>query len=344
MIRCLISAVAALFLLPFVGTASAAYNPLLLVGETNPALGGGDSVRIFLQTRDDEDATGMITLYSPRGYGVELGHPAGTGLGTVIAFIRIGSISEARQAVQGTVRADDPANHVANSCSPGKHEAVWIMELTLAGTRYRVPVYVDRVTTGPEAAFASARMRICAGSPYVPPPQAQPAVSVTYADLTVRDVFTNPDRQDTYPWNAVFVPYTPGSATLNPALAAQSTSYIGLPATFSVRAKRLKRGKRTFAIVTACLREAGQGLRGIQVNLYYGGTTVFSSKKVASPRTNARGCATSRIRIAKLMVVFASARVPIRGAPGCTPLLAPTCSGASIYPPSGRFRPVRITR
>jgi hypothetical protein len=216
-----------------------------------------------------------------------------------------------------------------------------MFEFTLAGNTYRVPIYVDRVT-GPEAAYASARMRICPASPYV----AQGSdVSLTYADLTLEDVFTNPDERGIYPWNGVFVPYAPGAGNLNTALATQSTAYIGLPATFAVTAKRQKRGKRAFAVVTACLREAGQGVGGVTVNLYYGGTTVFSSKKVASPRTNARGCATTRIRIGKLMVVFASARVPLRGAAsGCSPSLAPRCSGASIYPPSGRFRPVRIER
>jgi hypothetical protein len=340
-VRALIFGFAGALALASAGSAFGAYNPLLLVGETNPALGGTGSVRIFVQVRDQDDATGVVTLYSPRGYGVKLDHPAGTELGTVIAFIRIGPISTARQAVQGTVRADDPARHALNSCAPGAHEAVWVMELTLAGATYRLPIYVDRMTTGAEAAYASARMRACFASPYVSAPQG---VSLTYADLTVEEVFTNPGQPGMYPWNGVFVPYAPGTATLNTALVAQSTAYIGLPGTFTVTAKRKRRGKAAFAVVTACLREAGQGVRGITVNIYYGGADVFSSKKVASPRTNAGGCATTRIRIRRSMVLFASARVPIRGAPGCTPDIAPSCSGASIYPPSGRFRPVRIKR
>lgn len=338
-LRVLLCAVVGLCAVTWTATAFGAYTPSLLVGETNPALGGSGSVRIFVQVRDDDDATGMITLYSPRGYSVKLDHPAETELGSVIAFVRTGSRSAPRVGAQGTVKADNPANYVSNSCSPGAHDAVWRVDFTLAGTTYRLPIYVDRVTAGPEAAHASARMRLCPASPYVAQPQA---VSLTYADLTVEDVFTNPDRQGTYPWNGVFVPYTPGTGALNTALAAQSTAYIGLPGTFVVAAKRQKRGKRAFAVVTACLREAGQPVRGIRVRLFYGGKTVFSSKRVASPLTNARGCATARFRIRKLMIVFASARVPIRGASGCTPSLAPRCTSASTYPPSGRFRPVRI--
>src|SRR5215216_2697882 len=180
-VRALIFGFAGALALASAGSAFGAYNPLLLVGETNPALGGTGSVRIFVQVRDQDDATGVVTLYSPRGYGVKLDHPAGTELGTVIAFIRVGPISTARQAVQGTVRADYPARHALNSCAPGAHEAVWVMELTLA-----------------EAAYASARMRACFASPYVSVPQG---VSLTYADLTVEEVFTNPGQPGMYPWN-----------------------------------------------------------------------------------------------------------------------------------------------
>jgi hypothetical protein len=78
------------------------------------------------------------------------------------------------------------------------------------------------------------------------------------------------------------------------------------------------------------------------VTLYYGGRTVFGSRKVAVRLTSTRGCITSRIRIKTLMVVFASVHVEVREAPGCSLPLAPRCSAASIYPPSERFKPVRI--
>jgi hypothetical protein len=318
----------------------AAYDPSLLVGDTNPALGQGGPVRIFLQVRDQDDATGMVTLYAPRGYGVSLGQPAGAELGSVIAFVRTGPISDARQAVQGVVRADDPANHATNTCAPGNHDAVWLIDFTLTGRRSVLPIYVDRVEAGPEAAYASVRMRMCPVSPYTPAAQG---VSLTYADLTIEGVFTNPAEQGTYAWNALFVPYARGTGTLNIAEAAQSTAYVPLPARFAVTAKRQAHGKKRFAIVTACLTEAGQGLRGVRVTLYYGGKTVFGSRKVATPSTNGRGCVTARIPLKRTNLVFASARVPIRGASGCTPTLAVRCSSSSIYPPSVRFRAVRIT-
>lgn len=308
------------------GTASAAYNPSLLVGETSPALGRSGSVRIFIRTRPEDDQTAIATLYSPRGYRLELGQRSGTELGTVIAFL-------GADAVQGTIKSDDPAGDAANQCAPGAHDALWRIELTLAGREYRLPVYVDRVVAGPEAAFASARMRMCLGS-----------LPLRYADITVGKVFTNPDQQGTYAWNAVFVPYTPGTATPNYAVAAQSTSYVGLPAAFAVSARSRHRGEQRFAVVTACLREGGQAVPGVRVTLYYGGRSVFASRKAAVRQTGPRGCMTARIRIRKLMILFASVHVPVRQGGGCTPSLAPRCSASSIYPPSERFKPVRIGR
>jgi hypothetical protein len=311
-LRLLVAGAASLLALTLAPTATAAYNPTLLVGETSPVLGGAGSVRMFVRTRAEDDPTATITIYSPRGYALRLGQAAGTELGSVIAFL-------GAEAVQGTIRTSvgDPSN----ACAPGPHDAVWEIALTLAGRSYRVPVYVDRLSGGPEAAHASARMHLCLGS-----------VPMRYADITVGKVFTNPSEQGTYAWNAVFVPRT------DPAARAQSTSYVSLPATFSVAARR----KQRFADVTACLREGGHAIEGVRVTLYYGGRTVFASRKVAVRLTNTRGCVTTRIRIKKPMVLFASVHVPIRQAAGCTPSLAPRCSEASIYPPSERFKPVRI--
>ena len=287
-------------------TAPAAYDPSLLVGETSPALGGSGSVRIFLRSRAEDDATATITVYSPRGYRLQLGQPAGTELGSVIAFL-------GAEAVQGTIRTAAP--DAAGSCAPGVHDAVWELALILAGRSYRVPISVDRVDT-PDA---SARMHMCLGS-----------VPMRYADITIGKVFTNPTELGTYAWNAVFVPVA--------GTAAQSTSYVSLPATLSVSAKR----KQRIATVTVCLREGGRAIARARVTLYYGGKTVFASRKVAVRLTSARGCVTSRIRIKRVMVVFASVHVPIRQAQGCAPTLATRCSAASIYPPSERFKPVRI--
>jgi hypothetical protein len=331
MARCVLVTVVGLAALSSAGFASAAYDPSLLVGDTSPALSANGPVRIFLRTRRFDDATAVVTVYAPRGYGVKLDHAPGMQLGRFLAEVRTRAVGGALQTAEGTIRSADPAAHVENSCAPGAHEAVWMLEFRLAGGTFRLPVYVDRVAT----AYASARMVIC----HAPADLSSPEVSMPYADLTVRDVFTNPGEQGRYAWNAVFVPYRPGTAVLDPASTAQSTAYVSLPSTFAVTAKR-ERGK--LALVRACLREAGAAIGGVALTFYYGGTSVFGSRRVATRLTDAAGCATTRIRMRKTRLVFTSVHVPIRSGLECAPTLSPRCTGGSISPPPVVFRTVRV--
>lgn len=334
-IRFLVTVVAGVAALAFAGTAFAAYNPSLLVAGTNHVTGGSGPVVIGVGQDAADDATAAATLYSPPGYGVTLGQPAGTQLGTLSANVKVAALNNARQDVTGTVKTDNPANYLTNPCAPGMHEAVWVLEFSLLGTTVRLPMYVDRVSSGPEAAFASARMMICFPSPYVPPPQGSPSgSSVLIAAFSLRGVFTNPRARGSYPWNSVFVPYTPGTATPNPTNSAQSTSYVRLPVQLSINAKRQKRGKRTFASVSSCLKEAGQPVRGVTVSIF-GGRTIARAKRVAGGRTNARGCMTTRVRVkTKTMLLYAFVDLPPRAAATCTPAtgLAPRCSRPSVAP------------
>jgi hypothetical protein len=326
-LRLLVSAGAGVCALTFSGAAFAAYNPSLIVAHTNHALGGTAPIVIGIGQGQNDDATAKSTIYAPPGYRVTLGQAAGTELGNLSGEVKVAALGGSRHEVEGVVRADNPANHVNNPCSPGAHEAVWVLEFSLLGNAFRLPMYVDRVTTGPEAAFASARIQVCLPSPYVPPPQGSPSgASVIVAAFSVRGVFRSPSNRGTHAWNAVFIPYTPGTAAPNPANTAQSTAFVRLPVQFGMTLKRQKRGKRTFAIVTACVKEAGAGIRGLRVNFRSG------KRRVASARTNARGCAKARIRVRRTMVVSALLDIPARQAPGCQPTLAPRCSEPSIAP------------
>jgi hypothetical protein len=333
--------------LALAGVASAAYNPSLLIAGTNHALNRGAPLVIGVGQGENDDATAMATIYSPPGYRVNLTQPAGTTLGGLSGVVKLASLGNSRVDVTGTVRTDNPANHVSNPCSPGTHEAVWLLEFSLAGNTFRLPIYVDRVTTAPESAYASARMRVCFPSPYVPPPQGAPSgASIVVAAFSVGGVFTNPGTRGSYAWNSVFVPYTPGTATPNPVQTAQSSSFVRLPIAVSMTARRQKRGKRTFAVLTGCVKESGRGVRSLTVS-FAGGPTARRMKRLAGGRTNARGCVTRRVRIqSRSMLFLATTDVPARPAVGCEPTIAARCSQPSIAPAfdlrSGR--PKRIRR
>lgn len=315
------------------GSALAAYNPSLLIAGTNHALSRSAPIVIGLDKDDADDATAEATIYAPRSYRVALSQAPGTQLGGLSGQYAVGARGGAKVDVEGTVRADNPANYATNTCAPGVHQAVWVLQFTLEGAVTQIPVYVDRVTGGPEAAYASVRMKICLGSPYVPPPAGTPSgTSLIVVAFSVRGVFTNPTARGTHGWNAIFTPFTPGTTAPNPALTAQSTSYVRLPVRFGVSATRQRRGKRTFALVTACLNEAGVAIRGIRIN-FVGGRSIRGARRLTSARTNARGCSRVRVRVrTRTMIVLALADVPPRQAPGCQPAISARCSRPSIAP------------
>jgi hypothetical protein len=292
----------------------------------------------------NDDATGVLNIYSPRGYGVTLTQAPGTKIGDLEGIVKVGSLGGARVPISGTVTARDPAAYVSNPCLPGLHQAVWTIDTSLAGTALSIPIYVDTVTAGPEAAFASARMRVCLASPYIAPPQgAASGASLIVAAFSVAGVFSNPNTRGTYPWNALFIPYQPGTGSLAQTNAAQSTSYTRLPVQLTVNARKFRQGKRKYARVTACLSEAGQRVRGVRVNIL-AGRTAGRTSRVAFGRTNSRGCLTRTIRLRyRTTFIRASSAVPERdvtSSPGCQPALSAApgtlpparCTSATLAP------------
>lgn len=348
--------------LAFGGNALAAYNPSLLVAGTSHSTGSGGPIVIGVGQDQNDDATGVLNIYAPLGYGVTLTQAPGTRIGDIEAIVLVRALANARVPIQGTVTARDPGaytNPQQFPCGQGvRHEAVWLIEASLAGSPLQIPIYVDRVTSGAEAQFASAKMRICLASPYVAPPQgAASGASLIVAAFSVAGVFSNPNTRGTYPWNALFVPYAPGTATLNPTNAAQSTSYTRLPVQLAVTAKKVRQGKRKYARVTACISEAGQAVRGVRVNIL-AGRTARRTGRVAFGRTNSRGCLTRTIRLRyRTTYIRASTSVPERdvtSAPGCTPPLSAApgtlpparCTSATLAPALNLFSrsTVRVRR
>ena len=334
--------------LAFGGNALAAYNPSLLVAGTSHSTGSGGPIVIGVGQDQADDATGVLNIYAPLGYGVTLTQSPGTRIGDLEGFAKVGALGGARVPITGTVTARDPAAYLTNPCSPGLHQAVWTIDTSLLGTALSIPMYVDAVTTGAEAAFASARIRICLASPYIPPPQgAAGGASLIVAAFSASGVFSNPNSRGSYPWNALFIPYQPGTGSLAPTNAAQSTSYTRLPVQLAVTAKKMK-GKRSFARVTVCLSEAGQAVRGVRVNIL-AGRSARRTARVAFGRTNSRGCLVRTIRLrSRVTFIRASTSVPERdvtSSPGCTPALSAApgqlpparCTSATLAPALNLF-------
>jgi hypothetical protein len=283
-IRLAIAASAALATLAFAGSAWAAYEPSLIATSLSNTPGASTTMLLgHLQTAND-DPTAKDTIYAPLGYGVTLGQAVGAKIGDVNATLILRGGGNAQVDVQGQVIADNPALHTNNPCAPGLHGAVWKLNITVAGTPLSVPMYVDAVTVGPEAAFASAKIQFCLAGPIGTPAGAQ----LLFALFDVNGVFRNPTTTTDRIWRAHFTPYTPGTPNPNPAGTTEGQALVPGRVSLKLKAKSLRRGRVT---ITGQLLVSGRPFRGATVELYVG------NRKVATRTTNAAGRFTVKKRI-----------------------------------------------
>ena len=290
-IRLAIAAGAVVSALAFSGSALAAYSPSLTVTSTQTAPGRPTTLILgHLQTAAD-DPTAKDTIYAPLGYGVNLTQAAGAKIGDVSARLILRRGGNAEVDVEGQVIADNPSTWAtqAQRCtqSPTLPEAVWRLDITIAGSALQVPIFVSR-TTGPEAAFASAKISLCLSSPVDPllPVGAQ----LLFAFFDVSGVFTNPSNTGIRLWRSTFTPYAPGSPTPNPGGTTEGQAVVPGRVSLTMKSKSLKKGR---VIISGKLLVEGRPYRGALIELYVG------RKKVAQARTNAQGNYTFRRKIKK---------------------------------------------
>jgi hypothetical protein len=230
-IRLTLVACASLVALVFANAAWSAYEPNLLIASARTTLGAPTPLIIGVSQSRDDDPTAKIDISVPEGYNERLVASPGTVIGQVFATVILRGAGNAEVDVSGQVRADNPASHTSNQCAPGLHSAVWVLEVTLAGTPVRVPIYVDDITTVPGV---SARIQLCLAGPIGTPSGSQLLAAV----FEVRDVFTNPTRRAAHLWSGLFTPYNVGSPLPNAAGTVEARAVQPLPVTISMRTRR----------------------------------------------------------------------------------------------------------
>lgn len=285
-IRLAIAATAAFATLAFASSALAAYAPSLIATSISNAPGRPTVMLLGHVQGVDDDPTAKDTIYAPLGYGVNLQQAVGTKIGDVSATLILRNGGGAEVDVEGQVIVDDPALHPNDPCAPGLHGAVWRLNITVAGTPLTVPLYVDAITAGPEATFASAKIQLCLAGPIGTPAGAQ----LLLALFDVNGVFTNPSNTTSRLWRATFTPYTPGTPNPNPAGTTEGQALVPGRVSLRLTAKSLKRGR---VVISGRLLVDGSPFPGVSVDLFVG------SKRAATVRTNSAGRFTVRKRIKK---------------------------------------------
>jgi hypothetical protein len=294
LIRLGLVAAGVLVSLAFTGSALASFSPSLTVTSSVNAPGKPTSLLLGHVQSAADDATFKDTIYAPLGYGVNLSQTPGTKIGDVSARIILRGVGNAEADVEGRVVADNPANHPNDGCAPGLHGAVWNLNVTVAGSPLTIPLYVDAITAGPEAAFASAKIQLCLAPPIAPTPGG---AQLEFAFFDVNGVFTTPSSTSDHIWHAVFTPYD-AAGHPSPSGTTEGQAVVPGRVAFTMKPKSLKRG---VVIVSGRLLVDGQAFGGALVELYKPG----SSKRIGKAKTNSRGNYSIRIKIKKKTRVIA---------------------------------------
>ncbi|MDQ4029748.1 MAG: hypothetical protein M3168_01770 [Actinomycetota bacterium] len=283
----LLLAATALVALALVDSAMAAYTtPRLSI--TNPAEKTSGSGRVtirFAQAKED-DATFRFQIYVPLGYTTSLVPTAGQHVGTAAAIVNAtGIAADALVPVTGRIVGDtyDATRYPAGAACVGDPaiQGVWRVELAAAGQTLIVPMYVQTITSGPLAAFASGRLTTCLASPY---PEAGPAraalgAKLVSTTLNVRGVFGNPTSPGAYRWRALATPYTPHSAAPNSRGSVEIQALDTVPVALTAAARVDHRLNRV--TLSGRLTEDAVGASRAVVQILRGGRVVKSEKTKA---------------------------------------------------------------
>ncbi|MEP6909281.1 MAG: hypothetical protein ABI896_02475 [Actinomycetota bacterium] len=277
-IRLAIAGCAALATLAFAGTAMAAYTPSLIATSLTNGAGKPTTMLIGHTQGPADDPTAKDTIYAPLGYSATLTQAVGAKIGDVSATLILRGGGDAQVDVDGQVIADNPALYAtpATQCT-GKptHEAVWRLDITVAGTPLHVPIYVDH-TAGAEATFASVKIQLCLAGPIGTPAGAQ----LLFALFDVNGVFTAPANTTDRVWRALFTPYTPGTPNPNPGGTTEGQALVPGRVSLKLAAKSLRHGR---VVVSGRLLVDGTAFPGATIELYVG------NKKVAQTKTKPSG-------------------------------------------------------
>jgi hypothetical protein len=314
--------------------ALAAYSsPRLRIMNPDEKTSGGGRVTIQFEQAREDDPTFRLQFYVPQGYTTSLVPTAGQNLGTIAAVINATAISpDALIPVTGNIIGDtyDTTKYPQGATCVGEPtiDAVWRLELTAGGQTLIVPMYVQAITGGPLAAFASGRLTAC----LPPPAQATFGAKLVNATLNVRGVFTNPTSRGVYRWRAVATPYASNAGPVNPAGSVEIQAFDTIPVNLTMAAAVNHRLNRV--ALTGRLTENNAGVAALNVQILRGARVL---RTVTTSRTGAFR-AVLRLRPGRYTLRAQARRGNINlGAGGCTqtfaplPCIAATSSSFSVF-------------
>ena len=331
-VRLTVLAGAAALALAVVALAAASYTPSMGIFQSTYKPGAAGAVTVVVAQEQADDPTAKITIYVAQGYTLTLGQAAGTQIGSVVAHVQVLDLGPKALPLTGPVKADNPASYVANPCAPGTHEAVWTLNAALPGQPANpIPVYVDH-TTGPEAAFSSAKLQVCFRDPNLPaadPRRSPNGTKFLDAAFTLnKGIFANPSSPGQKLWRSIFTPYTPGTGNPNPPGSAEAQAIVPTPYTLTLKRVKARRG---FFRLAGRLNFSGTSPSKHRISLFQGvkkgSRVVFGSRPAAATKTKKGGIFAFNRRLPKKTTYYFVERPPSLSA-CATPTIIANCTAA----------------
>ena len=248
--------------------AFSAYDPSLIMEQSSYKLGAATTADVFIAIDPDADPTAKLTIFSPVGYNANLTAAPGTKIGNG-RRPREGEGARRRAAARSpaTCSSPNPADPTiqaaATQCTGTDHAQHNLgPEHEPAGPDGRDPGLRRPGRAARRAAGLPALARHSRGDRA----GRSSARSSFAADFTIKNVFTNAGTNGDYEWSGIFTPYTPGTATPNPAGTLEARTLVGLPSSLTLKRVAAKRG---FKLIGQ-LKIAGVDPKGVRLDLYAG--------------------------------------------------------------------------
>src|SRR5947209_11234124 len=169
------------------GTFSVSHSPMVLAGSK--------TTTFHLTFPQANNSIAQINIFSGTGYTVNLSQPAGTVIGDAQATV-FSHTAGLTLPLTGQVVVGNPAQFAQQSAACAgtpTSAAVWVLNLSVAGTPLTIPVYINP-TSGAQQALGGYRTTVCF-TPYDVPeaqggaPQGAQLLDVSF---TVGGVYTTP--------------------------------------------------------------------------------------------------------------------------------------------------------
>jgi hypothetical protein len=248
-------------------TAGPAARLTVVPGDATPGHASDATADVVLSPRSP--AAARLVIYAPQGWGISTGGAAGSPVGAIFVEALTDTSPFGPAVGFSTLSVGAPAlatDAVAQACSPGPHNAVWVTTVKVTGgTQVSLRFYLDQ-TSGSETALGAYRITTCLPSPYLPEQQGGAPGGLQVSDLSFSMPATNPASQGTYAWRVLVTPYGYGTATPDTASTFEARTHVLFPYALTLRASYQTR-TRTL-VVSGRVLALGKPAAGVRVSLF----------------------------------------------------------------------------